>query len=807
MNGPAGALLLLAALALPLPAAQPGALPVGQASERLPQDPPEPMERACLDSLGAGRFASAAALVLPGAGAARLDWFRSQLLAAASGLAAADPLVTRLREPGALGLPSVTLLPSHDRSSLSVLEAAGAWALQPDTPEARERLSGWLDLADAHPFELPVEYVVPGFRAAPPETARAMLWLLSGRLETVEAAGRPTAAARGCVEAARVSGPGLSPDWLELALAPPAFAEPVARARTELAAGRREAALRLYRAACAGACRVRDGAPAVRELLREALAAFPGDLELARFESALLCRVGRAMPRRALWWALAAAASMERAEGAETLKRLRAARDLLEAMPPGPGDLTPVLWASERMLIRESGSYPALSDPAGTLLSLPPNRWLAPVLPDEAFAYALADRWLARARELGDPRLLLRIELDQGRPGEGNLVLVESLLEKHRFLEALETLAGLPLLASDDGLRDRVAVDSALARRGEPPPVLRPSAATTAAAKARALLDAAVLDLDDGQPRAALDRLALLAEEFARDPAALRLQAVAALEAGEPAAAREAAGRVLRELPEDPLALAVRGALALREGRAAEALGDFERATANQPCALLAALGRARSLAALGRAAESALWFGSAFDLTPWNAEATSALKRVPSEAPLAPAREGLVRRVLAMDLSAHRWREALASLERVATLLPPPAGPGPEACTSEAERTLRLLAHGRYSLLREALRTLLSARRPGRQGPADSAADNALPAPLLGLKRDPDRAWTTPDSPFGGAWSPAARRLFRLVYVGILLAAWVRLHLFLLAVFLPGVAFFKWLHRRPQQLRPDTGG
>ncbi|MBI4868553.1 MAG: hypothetical protein HY816_16570 [Candidatus Wallbacteria bacterium] len=603
-------------------------------------------------SLAAGRFASAATAVLD-EGAAPLPWLRRQLFDIASARAPADPLVLRLREPGALGRPVATLLPQPDRSTPSVVEMAGAWALQPDSPQARERLAWWLELADNHQFELAVELPLASARKPTLQETRAMLWLLSARLEALER--RDSADFERCLARAAREGAPLPAAWFELAGAGPAFTTHLERAREALRAGDRGPARSLFREACEASCRARDSARPVTALVREARAEFPGDEWFVAFEAALYWRAGRAMPQRARWWTLAAAAALARGEGTEAARRLRAGRGLLEALAPGREDWTPWIWAAER-LIQGPAPLPAKTQ---SLLELPPGRSLAYILPDEAFNYAMAQRWLERARELGDPRLVLRMQIDPDRPGEGPLVFAEELVRRGKFLDAAETLASVPYLFS------------------------------------------------------------------------------------------EAAGAEVRERAE---------------------------------------------------ACESA------------------AQKGIPTL--LGPGREELARLYVAMLLATRRWQEAHAALAALVAQLPQDATaaggsrPAPEGDQASAENppdgleadsrdpvpgALRLLARSRYTQLLARL-DALSNRPAAATGGTGATGGPDLPAsPLLGLKRAPGEAKTTPDSPYGGAMGPAERRSFRLGIVAVLLAAWTRLHLYLLAIFLPGGAFFRWLRaRRP---------
>ncbi|MBI2942897.1 MAG: hypothetical protein HYY25_01735 [Candidatus Wallbacteria bacterium] len=603
-------------------------------------------------SLAAGRIASAAAAVID-EGAAPLPWLRRQLFDIASARAPADPLVLRLREPGALGTPVATLMPQPDRSTPSVVEMAGAWALQPDSPQARERLAWWLELADSHQFELAVELPLASTARPSMQETRAMLWLLSARLEALER--RDSPGYERCLARAASEGALLPAAWFELASAGPAFMPALQRAREKLRAGDRGAARALFREACEASCRARDGARPVTALGREARAEFPGDEWFVAFEAALYWRAGRAMPQRARWWTLAAAAALARGEGTEAARRLRAGRGLLEALAPGREDWTPWIWAAERLI---QGPAPRAAQ-QGSLLELPPGRSLAYILPDEAFNYAMAQRWLDRARQLGDPRLVLRVQIDPDRPGEGPLVFAEELVRRGKFLEAVETLASVPYLFT------------------------------------------------------------------------------------------EAAGVEVRERAE---------------------------------------------------ACEAA------------------ALKGIPKL--LGPGREELARRYVAMLLTTRRWQEARVPLAGLAAQSPqePAALGGPSRAQdgghaaiedspggldsderNPVQGALRLLARGRYAQLLARLDALTSGPAVAGGGPGATGGPDLPASPLLGLKRPPAEAWTTPESPYGGAMRPAARRAFRLGIVAVLLAAWTRLHLYLLAIFLPGGAFFRWLRaRRP---------
>jgi tetratricopeptide (TPR) repeat protein len=740
----------------------------------------------------------------------------------------ADPLLLRLREPGALGPAHVSWAPTDGLRCANVGVLAGAWALQPASPAARERLRYWLELMEEHGHELSREYLVPGLAPLSAARERVLRWLASARIETL--AGRPETA-RACVDKARAepAAPEVPADWFELALAGPPFAADLARARAALAAGQVDEALAAYRSACAGACVARDGRAAVVALLDEAGARFPGDATLAAIRVEPKRRRGRGAQDWARGWALAAVEALKRGERSEAVRRLTAARLLSGPGSWGPGGLASWYWAAEDWLARAADSHGLSVRPElvegqsrgglrqaqpertteGVEVRLPPAMWLAWTDPEQAVQLAQPQRWAQRAREASDPRLILRTIDTPGRLAEGIVVRLEQEMRQGRFLpatEILEELRRFAALSPDEPLQTRVKALGVLARDGEPPPDPAPLAGGDAE-RLLAALDEALVAAGDGNSVAAWLALDRLEPEQASHPSASLVSLQVARLTSDSARLAALAAEALQAVPSDARALAARGWAALAAGRLVAALPDLERATASADCPAWAWLARGQTLERLGRLAEAATAFGQAWDRAPGNPAALHGMARTGAStsdataagalpSPMPAAREASLRRLLAMLAMGERWRDCARMLEAARGLLPARGSASwaaGEAVVSGEGASLAadLINQGAYGALSALLAELerSSATPPADQAarPADDRPRTRLPtgAALLGtLKRDAREAWTRPASPYGGGFSRPVRTVYRLLLLAIVLAAWVRLHLFLLRLF-----------------------
>lgn len=773
----------------------------------------------------------------------------------------ADPMLLRLSEPGALGPARVTWDPAAGERGTNVRILAGAWALQPTSPEAAERLRYWLELMEEHGFELSRQFPVPGLAPSSPARERALRWLASAR---VEALAGHSDAARACLARARAepAAPEVPAAWFDLALAGPAFAPDLARARTAHAAGRGAEALGAYRAACVRACSARDGVAAVEGLLAEAEQRFPGDGTLAAIRAASRQRRGRGAPDLARGWALAAVEALRHGERSEAVKRLAAARSLFGPGGWGPGSLAPWYWAAEDWLAVASLAPGSAARGDGELpdvgVRLPPGMWLAWTDPERAVQLAQPQRWAQRARETNEPRLILKALDAPGRLAEGIVVRLEQEMRRGRFLQAMEILEELRRFAGlDPGepLQRRVKALGALAREGEPPPDPAPLAGGDAE-QLLAALDTAVVAADEGNAAAAWLSLDGLEPELATHPGVRLVAMHVARISSDTARLEVLASAALRADPADVRALAARGWVALAAGRPAAALPDLGRATAAADCPAWGWLARGRALGRLGRFSDAATAFGRAWDLAPGGIEALKGIARASTASNLSPSvgsfapepppwawpasrpvpiveagasapvppdpgpgnhgsrstagrtdenseglgseqrREAGLRRILAMLVMGERWSDCARLLEAARGLLA--AGPAGDEDVGQALADGRctglavdLVNRGAY----DALRVLLAERERRSAAPAGGlAAGGAEERPrmrmptgaaLLGsLKREARDAWTRPASPYGGGLSRPTRTAYRFLLLAIVLAAWVRLHLFLLSLF-----------------------
>ncbi len=724
----------------------------------------------------------------------------------------ADPLLLRLSEPGALGPARVTWDPAVGGRGTNVRVLAGAWALQPTSPEAAERLRYWLELMEEHGFELSRQFPVPGLAPSSPARERALRWLASARLEALS---DHPAAARACLARARAEPavPEVPAAWFELALAGPAFATELARARAAHVAGHQAEALSAYRAACLRACTARDGVAAVESLLAEAAGRFPGDGTLAAIRAASRPRRGRGAPDLARGWALAAVEALRRGERSEAVRRLAAARSLFGPGGWGPGSLAPWYWAAEDWLdafapeSAAGGGGLRQAQPERTMegvgVRLPPGMWLAWTDPERAVQLAQPQRWAQRAGETSEPRLILKALDAPGRLAEGIVVRLEQEMRRGRFLQAAEILEELRRFAgleAGEPLQTRVNALGALAREGEPPPDPAPLAGGDAE-QLLAVLDTAVVAVGEGNPASAWLALDGLEPELANHPA-VRIVAMHVARISSDTARLEAiASAVSRSEPADGRALASRGWATLAASRPAEALPDLERATAAADCPAWGWLARGSALERLGRFSEAATAFARAWDLAPGGPEALKGMARAAAATggrrPSMPAvGEASLRRILAMLVMGERWSDCARLLEAARGLVADgPAGDADAGAAISAGQSaglaVDLVNRGAYRALNDLVAELERRSTAPVRGAATSLSEEGprvrMPscASLLGsLKREARDAWTRPASPYGGGLSRPTRAAYRLLLLAIVLAAWVRLHLFLLGLF-----------------------